>query len=109
MRQVTASFARFPLLNAMRWGYRIAAGLTAVGALFLLLGVVVVTQDAAASLLAGLAMLVVVPAAVLSLLVMGEGIAVILAMEDHLFHLRGGGASSAPATQTGPARTWRVP
>lgn len=104
------SFTRFPLLNTMRWGYRIAAGLTAVGALFLELCVVVITQDAAASLLAGLAMVVVVPAAVVSLLVMGEGIAVVLAIEDHLFYLRGGGTSSAaPVPQAGPARTWRVP
>jgi len=103
------SFTRFPLLNTLRLGYRIAAGLMAVGSLFLLLMVLVVTGDARPTLLAGMAMVVVVPAAVVSLLVMGEGIAVMLAIEDHLCHLRGGGMISAPEPQAEPARSWRVP
>lgn len=100
-----SSFTRFPLLNAMRLGYRIAAGLTAGGAVFLFLCVMVVTGDLGATLLSGLAMVVVVPASVVSLLVMGEGIAVVLAIEDHLFRLRGTDSSPAPFSQTGPS--WR--
>lgn len=102
------SFTRFPLLNTLRLGYRIVAGLTAVGSLFLLLCVLVVTGDMRPTILAALALVVVVPSAVISLLVVGEGIAVILAIEDHLFHLRSGGVNTEPAAQVGPSRSWRV-
>lgn len=98
---------RFPLLYLLRHGYRVAAGLAVLGTLVLLAFLVVVTQDVGAVVIGGLALLIVVPAAVVSLLVMGEGIAVVLAIEDHLWHLRSGGAGVVPPAAPGLARSWR--
>ncbi len=102
-----SSFIRFPLLNTMRWGYRIAAGLTALGSLVLLVGVAVAGQDATVFLLAVLLVVMVVPVAVVSMLVLAEGITVVLAIEDHLWHLRQGDAGATTA-QAAPAKSWRA-
>lgn len=103
-----SSFVRFPLLNTMRWGYRLAAGPTVLGSPVLLAGVAASSQDTTALLLAGRLVVMLVPAAVVSMLVIAEGITVVLAIEDHLWHLRQGSSGVTPAQST-PARSWRTP